>query len=111
MFQAVQWTKVPPGASGSSSESANERVPRGGAFHESGGEMPLPEQVYPWGMTPPFENAGLESTKAAAIPARAATCLPAGGHVRRAVLGQCRLCRCESRERHPIGRAADVVQP
>jgi hypothetical protein len=45
MPQASQWMKRPPGASGSSRISANERLPGGGAVHDSGGERSAPSQV------------------------------------------------------------------
>jgi hypothetical protein len=38
MPQASQWMNRPPGASGSSRISARQRVPAGGADHDSGGE-------------------------------------------------------------------------
>jgi hypothetical protein len=45
MPQASQWTNRPPGASGSSKISASERLPVGGAVHDSGGERSSPSQV------------------------------------------------------------------
>ena len=45
MPQASQSTNRPPGASGSSRISASERLPGGGAVHDSGGERSSPSQV------------------------------------------------------------------
>jgi hypothetical protein len=53
MFHAVQWTNVPPGASGSFTDSASDRVPGGGADQRSGGETPLPSHVYGFGIDAP----------------------------------------------------------
>jgi len=43
---ASQWVNVPDGASGSSTRSANERVPRGGLVHRSAGGRFAPSQLY-----------------------------------------------------------------
>jgi len=55
--------KVPPGASGSSTTSANARVPSGGLDHSSGGETSLPSQVYSTGIALDGSNAALASEK------------------------------------------------
>src|SRR2546427_10948911 len=41
-FHSVQCVNALPGASGSSTSNAKERVPRGGAVHRSGGGRPPP---------------------------------------------------------------------
>jgi hypothetical protein len=63
MLQARQWMKVPPGASGSSIESANERVPFGGLVQRSAGETFCPSQVNFAGIAAPALKAGLVSVK------------------------------------------------
>ena len=55
----------PPGASGSSRISASERVPVGGADHDSGGERSSPSQVWRRGMVPPGAKAPLVSENSA----------------------------------------------
>ena len=65
MAQASQWMNRPPGTSGSSSISTSERVPAGGADHNSGGERSSPSQVWRRGMVPPAATALLVSENSA----------------------------------------------
>src|ERR671937_3087672 len=79
----TQWTKVPPGASGSSTISAYEAVLAGAPDQARGGEWFAPSQVNFAGMASLFLKAGLVRTSAAlcgapvselaraAVPARA----------------------------------------
>lgn len=48
----TQWTKLPPGASGSFITSAKLRVPAGGSFHESAGETSAPSHAKRAGISP-----------------------------------------------------------
>ena len=61
MPQASQWMNRPPGASGSSRISPRERLPVGGAVHDSGGERSSPSQVWRRGIAPPTAKALLVS--------------------------------------------------
>jgi hypothetical protein len=54
-----------PGASGSSRISARDRVPAGGADHDSDGERSSPSQVWQPGMVPPTAKALLMSENSA----------------------------------------------
>jgi hypothetical protein len=65
MPQASQWMKRPVGASGSSRINAGDRVPAGGANHDSGGERSSPSQVWRRGMAPPWAKALLVSENSA----------------------------------------------
>src|SRR6476661_1525150 len=56
-LNAAKCSKVPPGASGSSTRTAMLLVLGGTADQESGGATPLPSQVYSDGILPPLSNA------------------------------------------------------
>src|SRR5690242_18054760 len=56
-LNAAKCSKVPPGASGSSTRTAMLLVLGGTADQESGGATPLPSQVYSDGIFPPLSNA------------------------------------------------------
>src|SRR5262249_46729454 len=63
----TQCTHSPDGASGSSQMSANALVPCGGAVHSNGGETSAPSQVCFFGMSPPWANDELFSSKPIAV--------------------------------------------
>src|SRR5947207_15530517 len=65
----AQCTKVPLGASGSSTTTANEVDPAGGSDHASGGDTFSPEQVKRTGMVAPSAKAELVTVRRAAAPA------------------------------------------
>src|SRR6266508_3992748 len=65
-FHSVQCVNALPGASRSSSSSAKERVPRGGAVHRSGGDTFAPVHVKRLGICPPEWNAVLVTARTAA---------------------------------------------
>src|SRR5690242_7197222 len=56
-LNATKCSKVPPGASGSSTRTAMLLVLGGTADQESGGATYLPSQVYSDGILPPLSNA------------------------------------------------------
>src|SRR4051812_3653942 len=58
---ATQWTKVPLGASGSSTTIATWFVPAGGAVQASGGDTLAPLQVKRTGTVAPSAKAGLDT--------------------------------------------------
>src|ERR671931_1329048 len=72
ILNSVQCTNVPPGASGSSTTSTSSRAPPGTPDQASGGESPLPSQVYCRGIAAPSANAELVSSIAAPLTAGAA---------------------------------------
>src|ERR671935_1293709 len=63
--QAIQCVKTPPGASGSSTTSANDRAPSGTFDQRSGGETSSPSQLWRLGIAWAFSNALLSSTNSA----------------------------------------------
>src|SRR5205807_3033905 len=56
---STQCTKVPPGASGSSTTTASSTAPEGTPLHERGGDWLSPTQVKRSGMESPLRKAGL----------------------------------------------------
>src|SRR5579862_9047367 len=62
-FQITQCTKVPEGASGSSTTRAKAAVPAGAPLHSSAGEMSAPLQEYCVGIAVPDLNAVLVRVK------------------------------------------------
>src|SRR5215217_9036169 len=93
MPQASQWMNRPPGASGSSRISARERLPVGGAVHDSGGERSSPSQVWRRGIAPPTAKALLVSSNSttATLPlspvlrgSSTASATASAGHVKQA---------------------------
>src|SRR6516225_5756558 len=69
MPATAQWTKSPPGASGSRITSTSSWVPVGTPDHCSGSDTSSPSHVYRDGIDPPSLNAGLETWKPEARPA------------------------------------------
>src|SRR4051812_20151722 len=65
----IQWSKVPLGASGSSTMSANEAVPNGAPLQVSGGEIFSPSQEYCFGIDTFARNAELVSVNASPFAA------------------------------------------
>jgi hypothetical protein len=63
--QAIQCVKTPPGASGSSTTSASDRVPSGMCVQRSGGETSSPSQVWRLGMAWAFSNAPVSRANSA----------------------------------------------
>src|SRR5690348_1886671 len=59
----TRWTKVPPGASGSSTTTATVGAPCRSPDQASSGTRPAPAQVYAAGMVPPSVNAGLVTVR------------------------------------------------
>src|SRR5580692_9853862 len=62
-LNAIQWTKVPPGASGSSTKTAIDFVPGGAALHVIGGERSAPSHVKSIGIGPLTANAVLVTVR------------------------------------------------
>ncbi len=62
MRQAVQWVKVPSGASGSSTTSTSSTAPAGSARQAIVGVLPAPSQVRSSGIAPPSLKSGVENS-------------------------------------------------
>jgi heme-degrading monooxygenase HmoA len=85
MPDSVQWMKLPPGASGSSSTSTSSAACGGTLDHASGGDVPAPSQVNRFGIGAPSRNAGLVSRTVGALEgARISTVFPPPPHPPRA---------------------------
>ena len=65
MFQTIQWSHVPLGASGSSTIKVILLIPEGKSSICKGGLMLAPSQVYFIGISAPFSKALLETFKSA----------------------------------------------
>ena len=75
MPQAVQWVKVPSGASGSSTTSTSSIEPAGSARQASVGLRPSPSQVMAFGIAAPSLKSGVENSIVSGAAGRLDVCL------------------------------------